>query len=225
MEEKMNFRLKTILRVTLVLFMVSIFCSALFGQADHKVSIEKMVTYAMKELPQILNMMPVNNEDQYGFKSRDEFKRAKLGVPYQEYSLQDEIPTGYWRIPVTVAGENRAMLRLKQVEGEWQFAGLGARVLAGDLGKLEKEACEKKPTSGRIIRDFEMQCDYVQYDRTPGAQPEGLVIPLKSGLRALLHLGIHDSIGIKGVPLSKIKEHRSKLLKAPAQENGTGKGK
>lgn len=221
----MKFRFKKILKITLVLFILSLFCGTVFGQLNSQVSIEKMVAFALKELPRILNMMPVNTEDQYGFKSRDEFKRAKLGIPYQEYSLQDEAPTGYWRVPVTVAGENRALLRLTLADGKWQFAGLGAKVLARDLGQLEKEACEKKPTSGRIIRDFEMQCDYVQFDRNPGAKPDGLVIPLKSALRALRHLGISGSIGVDGIPLSKVKVHRAKLLQSPVEKNETGKGK
>ncbi len=209
---------KQVLNVTLVLFILSFFCAAAFGQSDNRVSIEKMYAFALKELPQILEFMPLNNEDRYGFNNRDEFKRARLGIPYQEYSMQTEEPTGYWRVPVTVDGENRALLRLTRVDGEWKFAGFGGAGLAMELGALEREEGRAKPSGGRIIRDFEMSCDYVQFDRAPGSKPEGLVIPMESAARVLLDLGVADSIGADGLPLWKIKECRSMVLRPPVEE-------
>jgi hypothetical protein len=216
---------KQILNVTLVLFIFSFSCAAAFGQSANQVSLEKMYAFALKELPQILKFMPKNTEERYGFNNRDEFKRASLGIPYQEYSMQTEEPTGFWRVPVTVDGENRALLRLIRVEGEWKFSGFGGAVLARDLGKLEKEAGQARPSGGRIIRDFEMTCDYVQFDRAPGSKPDGLVIPLESAVRVLRHLGIADSIGAHGIPLSMIQAYRSMVLKPPVEKDETGKEK
>jgi hypothetical protein len=210
--------LKQVLNVTLVLFIFSFSCAAAFGQPDNQVSIKKMYAFALKELPQILTFMPQNNEERYGFNNRDEFKRASLGIPYQEYSMQTEEPTGFWRVPVTVDGENRALLRLTRVEGEWKFSGFGGAGLARELGALEREGGRAKPSFGRIIRDFEMSCDYVQFDREPGSKPDGLVIPMESAARALLDLGIADSIGADGLPLWKIKAYRSMVLRPPVEE-------
>jgi hypothetical protein len=166
---------------------------------------------AESELLEILEKMQVGEEAEYGFNDRNEFYRAQLGIPYQEYSLpyknfseQTYKPTGYWRIPVVVDGENRAMLRYIIEDGEWKWKGFGATGLARELGALEKSRSEK-PLSGRILRDYNFVCDYIQFDIVAEDTIEGYLIPLKN---AKAFLETVDSTVKKQYNVSEIMELR-----------------
>lgn len=172
---------------------------------------EAMVLFAKSELPRILEHIPADREENYGFNNRDEFKRAGLGVPYQEFSLEDEAPTGYWRVPVTVDGENRALVRLKEVNGQWTFSGFGAARLAMELGFFENNIAKSKPTWGRIVRDFKMQCDYVQYEPKDLYKLDGSLYPMESAAKFLLRT--LPTIDSHGYPVQEIKDIRSSFIK------------
>lgn len=210
---------KQILKMTLLLFVFSLFSSAVFGQAVDRQPIERMYIFAGSTLQKILNYIPVNKESDYGFSNRDEFKKAGLGIPYQEYEMSTGFPTGYWRVAVTVDGENRALLRLFQVDSQWQFAGFGGAKLARELAEFEKVVGKGKPVSGRIIRDFRMYCDFVQFDRQPGKQLDGLLYPLESAARVLLNAGVATTLGYEGYPVEKIRELRAAFKKAPGEND------
>ncbi len=168
---------------------------------------EAMYRFAKSELPRILEHIPMDREERYGFNNRDEFKRAGLGIPYQEFSLEDERPTGDWRVPVTVDGENRALLRLKEVNGQWTFSGFGAARLARELGFFENNITKSKPTWGRIVRDFRMQCDYVQFEPRTLSKLEGSLHPMESAAKFLLRT--FPKIDSRGYPVQEIKKIRS----------------
>lgn len=178
-------------------------------------NMEAMYSSISAQLPRILEYIPANEEDKYGFKSREEFRIAALGLPYQEYSLDKDIPTGYWRVPVTVANENRALLRLKMQNGQWTFDGLGAARLARELGFLEKFITDGKPAWGRIVRDFEMQCDYIQYNPPSESTLSGYIYPMESAARILLRS--HVSIEKRGFSVTEIKEFRFNSLQLPEE--------
>lgn len=172
---------------------------------------EEMFRFAKSELPRILELMPVDREERYGFNDREEFKRAGLGIPYQEFSFEDEAPTGYWRVPVIVDGENRALLRLKEIDGKWTFSGFGAARLARELGFFENNVARSKPTWGRIVRDFKMQCDYVQFEPNDLYGLEGSVFPMESAAKFLLRS--LPKIDSRGYPVQEIREIRTSFLK------------
>lgn len=212
----MKSRFKQILKITP--FLLLLLSSFVLAQSHHP-ALQDMYSFAAEELPRILAYIPVNNEVNYGFKSRDEFKRAGLGIPYQEYQLDTELPTGYWRIPVTVNGENRALLRLIKNEAGWEFAGFGGAKLAAELQEFEKVVGKSKAASGRIIRDFRMHCDYIQFNREPGTKINGLLYPLESAARVLLRSGVATTVGFEGYPLEQIRAIRSGIKKAAGEHN------
>lgn len=205
--------------MTLLLFVFSLFSSAVFCQPVDQKSIDRMFVFAGNELPKILNYIPVNKESDYGFSNRDEFKKAGLGIPYQEYEMGTGFPTGYWRVPVTVNGEYRALLRLLQTDGQWRFAGFGGAKLARELAEFEKVVGKGKPTSGRIVRDFRMYCDFVQFNRQPGKELDGLLYPLESAARVLLNAGVATTVGYEGYPVEKIRELRETFKEVPGENN------
>lgn len=144
--------------------------------------IQAMKQYASTNLVDILNNIPQGEEDNYGFQNRNELTQASLGLPYQEYDMDKEQPTGYWRVPVMVDGENRALLRLKNTAEGWAFSGLGGADLARNLEDHENNMVIEGKTlsSGRIVRDFSMRCDYVQFNQQLDGKLAGTVYPLPS---------------------------------------------
>lgn len=177
----------------------------------------EMLRSATAQLPRILEMIPINEETKYGFNNRDEFKRAVLGIPYQEFSLHEDTATGYFRVPVVVNGQHRALLRIKQENGKWVFAGFGAARLARELGFHEKHFANGIPSWGRIIRDFEMTCDYIQFD--PGSEMHitGVLHPLESAARIMLRS--RERIDRNGYTLEEIKEFRKRIIRV-RESNG-----
>jgi hypothetical protein len=182
-------------KAALLVMIVQIFMAhSLTAQVVSRISKADLYKTAASELLEILEKMPEGKESGYGFNDRFEFNRAELGIPYQEYKLpyknhstaQTE-PTGYWRIPVTVDGENRAMLRYIREDGKWQWKGFGAAGLARELEGLEKKQ-STKPLSGKIIRDTKLVCDYIQFNIKSEKEVAGNLIPLetaKSFLKAV----------------------------------------
>jgi hypothetical protein len=173
---------------------------------------------AAKELTAILEKMPVGDEAAYGFNSRSEFAGARLGIPYQEYSLHTQKPTGYWRIPVTVKGHNRALVRYALEDGVWQWKGFGAAGLARELGEMENWQSEK-PLSGKIVRDYKLACDYVQFNIESEDMIGGNFIPTANAKKFMEFLIGPTSEG-EAYGLSRIQELRSKFLeqRGDAQE-------
>jgi hypothetical protein len=196
----------------LVFVLMLSFISPVFSQsAMPKLrGMKEMYRFALDELPRALESIPMNEEEKYGFTSREEFKFADLGIPYQEYSLDQDMPTGYWRIPVTVNSENRMLLRLKKQDKKWVFVGLGAPRLATELGFFENSVAAVRPCWGRIVRDFEMDCDYLQFEPEAPAQLKGFIHPLESAARIMLRS--RDSIDKQGYRVSEIREFRVRQI-------------
>jgi hypothetical protein len=165
---------------------------------------------AAKELPVILKKMPVGDEDAYGFNSRSEFAAAGLGIPYQEYSILTKKPTGYWRIPVTVNGENRALVRYVLEDGVWKWKGFGAAGLARELGEMENGQ-SNKPLSGKILRDYKLTCDYIQFNIESEDTLGGSFIPTANAKKFMTFLSGPTS-KTKAYNLSDIQQLRSRFL-------------
>jgi len=177
--------------------------------------LQAMTRFASSNLSEILSNIPAGKEKDYGFLNQDELKEATLGIPYQEYDMEKEKPTGYWRVPVTVEGKNRALLRLKSTADGWTFSGFGGGGLARNLDEHQNKMLRegKNPQTGRIVRDFSMKCDYVQFDQQPDAALSGSVYPLKSASRFISTFGAASSASVGssgGYDLDTIKQMRLK---------------
>lgn len=215
----MKHNFNPMLKITVLLCFLSLLSHPAFAgtSAANPPGMAEMYAFANSQLPRILAFIPVDREHNYGFNHREEFKRASLGIPYQEYSLDLELPTGCWRIPVTVDGENRALIRLVKENGKWTFSGFGAALLAGELGYFERGFGQTKPVSGRLVRDFDMQCDYVQFNQKTGAKLEGLLYPLKSASRVLHRLA--GGTAAHSYTLEEIRELRSGIRRLTGKDN------
>jgi hypothetical protein len=198
-----------------------------YGFAAGKGDLQAMTQYVNNNISEILNNIPVGEEEYYGFQNRDELSQATMGIPYQEYDLEKEQPTGYWRVPVTINGENRALLRLKYTAEGWAFAGLGGAELARNLDDHESNMISQgnTPSTGRIVRDFSMRCDYVQFDQQQNAKLSGSVYPLWSASKFISMFGSNGNGAVANYAeydLATIKELRLKAQEVMGFPNSNG---
>lgn len=192
--------------------------------ADEESDLQAMTQFASGNLSEILSNIPVGEEGNYGFMNRDELMQATLGIPYQEYDMEKEEPTGYWRMPVKIDGENRALLRLENTPEGWKFSGLGGAELAQELGDQEENMTlqGKSPRTGRIVRDYYLWSDYVQFDQQANGSLSGTVYPLSSATRFISMFGTAESVANeanRGYELGKIHKMRLRALENKGNPN------
>jgi len=102
-----------------------------------------------------LELIPVGSENDYGFGSRSDFSKIKIGEPYQTYYVSDrnnqlEFFSGNeWRVPVSVDGAYRTLLTVRIRQGQAEVVGMGGSVLARNIQKFETFLPDK--TNERVI--------------------------------------------------------------------------
>jgi hypothetical protein len=225
----------------LLLALSSIAIPGGYCYADEAKDLRVMTQFASSHLSGVLKNIPLGEEAGYGFRNRNELEEATLGIPYEEYDMDKEKPTGYWRVPVKVGAENRALLRLQRTPSGWVVAGLGGAELARNLGEEEEKMSGggQAPKKGRIIRDFSLWSDYVQFDQKSGGAMSGTAHPLKSGAQFISAYEAANVVGNGrgassdgdgGYDLKAIKQMRLKTLKdrgtlKTGTTSGEGSGK
>ena len=177
-----------------VLFVIAPFKS-LEAQKE-KEDEKKVVATAVSGLHEWLEKVPKGKESLYGFNSRAELDMATVGKPYQVKTLSKDffsdkglaakdyiIPTGEWRIAVTVNGEYRTLLTIAPMNGAWQIVDFGGGGLARELGEFEK----KHPSAhqvGFLLKVYQLQSDFVILNTNEQASSMQ-VFPLTSANKAL----------------------------------------
>lgn len=173
-----------------------------FAQKD---LVDEIKTTAQAGLEGYLEKIPVGQELFFGFKNRDEFKLAEIGMPFQVFTFNKEffsdtilmdknylVTTGEWRVAVSVENDFRVMLTVAKMNGVWKAVGIGAATLAKELGEYEKEH-SSTDQSGIILRVFQMDCDFLL--TSPDSSYDNIkVYPLESAKIALNITGNADSI-------------------------------
>jgi hypothetical protein len=151
---------------------------------------------AEKGLPTILQTLPDNIVQQFGFSGPEELSLASLGSPFQVFTIHPaeilnysaDTPIGdiisgtdHWFFPVTVNGEVRTLLTVAQVGGQWQAVYIGS---AG-LGQQWAKTLAKYETSAgythTLVRIYQAKADFVLLGGIGGDK----LLPLESGRVAL----------------------------------------
>ena len=160
---------------TLVFFFI-LYNSVLFSQTDLS---RDIVAAANEGYTAYLQKIPPGKETLFGFKNRDEFAIAKIGKPYQIFQLTKQfftdtiltdenyvVPSGEWRVAIVTENENRVMVTVAKMEGNWKVVGIGAAGLASELESFEKLTNESGQ-GGKILRVLPLDCEFVFYTEDP----------------------------------------------------------
>jgi hypothetical protein len=178
-----------------VLLLLFILLALVTGNNGQSVNRKKMIKDVTSDLQTWLKKIPGGNEARYGFTNRDEFSIAKLGKPYQIFTLAGEFfsgdlmpgksyleSTGEWRIPVMVNQENRVMITVTKKKNKWKVVELGAVGIASELQEFDRNPALGNTDGLSILRVYQLQSDFLFSD-DPSLDPGKIqVYPMHSGV-------------------------------------------
>jgi hypothetical protein len=127
--------------------------------------VSDLLASASRQLGGWLDVIPAGQEEDFGFRSRDEFSTASLGKPYAMFGLRKgALPVflNSWRIPVLVSGEFRALAHVKWQEGRFMMVSIGSPNLAAQLEVHSKAVGLAADTKeGVILHSFPYKGDFL----------------------------------------------------------------
>lgn len=165
---KEKHKIKTILScINLKLLIVSFFIlSAIssFSQEYEELSIVPEQTIISEGLASMLDLIPEGKEINYGFESRSDYDKIKIGDPIYIYTLpEDSIVeqkgdvkikfqvTNEWFLPLYVENRIICFLFLKKKGNKQEVIGIGANYLANDLNDEEELIKNKEEKNGFLL--------------------------------------------------------------------------
>jgi len=133
-------------------FFFVFFFSAIDSNCQDKEELDMINTSVQKELPVLLEKIPIGMEDEYGFKDREEFNRVKLLnpinvlLPTSEFFSNEFIdttnvnfsPSQYWKTPVSVDDKVCCFLLGKFIENNFKVFGIGENMSAQKLNSINE---------------------------------------------------------------------------------------
>ena len=156
-----------------------------FGQLSivQQVANEQLMDYLIK--------IPFGQEKMFGFNNREEFFQAKIGNPYEVFTLSKEffddtnikrdksyiVSTGNWRVPIIVDNEYNALLTVSKENNKWSVVKIGAKGLANELEGFEQNHLSINIRN--ILRVFQIKGDFILTSNNK-------LYPLTSASNALL---------------------------------------
>lgn len=150
---------------------------------------------AQKRLMPFLKAIPDQYLQRYNFKSRQETANARIGAPYQLYTIHpDKIihydgkssivdmvsPTGEWYFPVMVHNEIRTTFMVALMEGKWEAVDLGGN-LANTWDTVLKKWPPSKGYRHVFVRVFQAAADFAVTSKSGKIT----IMPLESAARSL----------------------------------------
>lgn len=172
------------------------------GGMSGELTQEVVAMAASAGLGNILQQIPPQEIEKYGFRSLQELGRAQPGTPLEIFTVKpDELlsssgtdlnvllrPTGEWYVPVLIGTEYRALLTVAQVTGKWEVFGISAAGLARELEAFNRKLPAQMNAVGaqpkgqpKFIRVFQTYSDFMYVP----ADAEEYLFPFSSALTAL----------------------------------------
>ncbi len=171
--------------ITLVLIYLFFFSFTGLSQSKSNEK-AKLNAFIKENISSVLNKIPQNKEQQFGFNNREEFDIATIGDALQLIHYGDTLNNEnyIWRIPILVNGEYRALLTIYQDSNGYKIADFGAAVLAKDI--QQKINQNPNRTIYGILRIHSISGDFliVKDDNTD------IYIPLTSAIYYISSKGI-----------------------------------
>ncbi len=119
--------------------------------------LDSILIIAGQQISSFINDIPQENLNEYGFISKNDFKKISFGTPIAVYRLENSyiIFTSTWRVPIIVDNEYRSLLTIIKKNYEYQAVDFGAKVLAHEF------STKKTQNTIGLLRVYELQSDFV----------------------------------------------------------------
>ena len=139
-----------------------------------------------RELPLILEKIPVNYVLQYGFSNRDEFSKAVAGKPFNYFSYNGSVleKSSTVIIPVVVGNEFRALASLDYIKDTLHIVDFGANGLAREIQSVQSDNSSLSFVG--LLRIYSISIDFA----IMAQDQEYLFFPLSSAKAYLQSKGI-----------------------------------
>lgn len=113
-----------------------------------------------RELPFILEKIPVNYELQYGFRNREEFSKADAGKSFNYFSYNGSFleKSSTIIIPVIVGNEFRALASLDYIRDTLHIVDFGARDLAKEIQTIQRN--NSNMSFAGLLRIYKVSIDF-----------------------------------------------------------------
>jgi hypothetical protein len=176
-------------------FLSVLICSGLAVDSQPLMAAEvpSAVREAAEEgLPNMLEAIPDNIVQQFGFSSPEELNQASLETPFQVFTIHPDeilnhnasIPVGditsetdQWFFPVTVGGEVRTLLTVAKEGDQWQAVSIGSAGLAQEWTNTLGQYDASTGYTHKLVRIYQATADFVLLGGFGGDK----LLPLKAG--------------------------------------------
>ena len=179
----------------------------------------EVASAAIHGLSKFLALIPANMMEDYGFQNQQELKIAKLGKPFQLYTMpplrlqayREEmtvksllLPTQMWYFPVTCRDEYRAILIVDRIDNQWQAVSFGHVPLSRHLSEIKRQWTDNRGYQPVLVAIFQArsylfhlpELDNQNLTPIPLQQPRGDYTATKSLKDVISELGerIQDNL-------------------------------
>ena len=163
------------LPIIILSFLLSI---ASYAQSSGIATVKKV---AKTDAIKFFNLIPQGQENDYGFKSREDFSKIEIGEPYQVYFVvkrDNKVnfqSSNNWRVPVLVNGKSIALLTVATTDEGAQIVDFGAKGLAKKLQEFEKNY--NSANERVLLRNTYLSTDFIapQFSALIGSETNGLI--------------------------------------------------
>ncbi len=180
-----------------VLLLIAFVCLRIVAgaQVNSIMDRETLKSQALIETLKYLNLIPIGQEREYGFHSREEFKQVSYGEPYQVYFVVRENgkvffkATSDWRVPVKVADRSVALITVRVKNHTAEIIDFGATRLAQVIQDFENS---QPSTFERVlIRNTYLTRDFLapQFTALCGNESAGMISVKESLVSKLFPIG------------------------------------
>ncbi len=174
----------------------------------------KVMMVAADNLTLSLAKIPAGQENNYGFKNREEFTVSSVAKPFRVITLNQDFFTdatpgdknylsmqNEWRVPVALKGNNCILLTVSQQGNDLAVVDLGGAMLAKEL---QISDIEPASTNQYILRIYPLTCDFLVKAADGKTLNEATYIPLTSAIMAIKELAVKKTFTLAEIlPLIK----------------------
>lgn len=143
----------------------------------------EVIKAAEKGLAEFIPQIPLQEMENYGFLSPDEYFSVKLGEPFKLYTIPPQgidtlalspsvdkvlAETDHWMVPVMVQGERRVMITVVSNKDRWEAVGLSGARLAYELDTIFAGLDNEVRLAGvlgeyriKFVRIFQVASDFL----------------------------------------------------------------
>jgi hypothetical protein len=150
---------------------------------------QAVVIAAQQRVSYFLEKIPLGQESQYGFKSRNEFRLVAIGQPYRMVKLNEDFysakkltdknylsASDEWRVPVSVNGDDRILLTVIKSADSYQVVDMGGVKLAKELQQLKN--AHPGNLKNYILRVYSTPMDFFVASASVETLNQGMVYPM-----------------------------------------------